>query len=325
MRTRSFGTSALVTSVIGFGSWPMGRGQYGAFDDAEAIAAVRAALDAGVTLFDTAAVYGWGASEELIGKALAGDRKDIVLVTKGGLVPNESNPGGFPPLRDSSRESIRAGIEESLERLGTDYVDLYLIHWPEEGRPFDEPMEALLAAQQAGKIRYGGVSNFSPEQMSECLDTFPIVCNQVGYHLFDRRPEAEVFPFVRERGLGVMAYGPMAHGLLTGAFTPDTKFAEDDWRRSLQAFGQPIFEGEHFARNLRIVDRLKEVAGDNGKTVAQLAVAWVLSEPVVSVALCGARRPAEIIEDIGGDWELPGDVSQAIEEAVRAEIGRGGE
>jgi len=319
MRTRSFGTSDLVTSVIGFGSWPMGRGHYGAFDDSEAIAAVRAALDAGVTLYDTAAVYGWGASEELIGRALGTDRKEIVLVTKGGLVPNESIPGGFPPLRDSSKTTVLTGIEESLQRLGTDYVDLYLIHWPDEGRPFDEPMEALLEAQQAGKIRYGGVSNFSPTQMSECLETFPIVCNQVGYHLFDRRPEPEVFPFVREHGLGVMAYGPMAHGLLTGAFTPDTEFAEDDWRRSLQAFGQPIFEGEHFARNLRIVDRLKKIAGDNGKTVAQLAIAWVLSERVVSVALCGARQPAEIIEDIGGDWELPADVGQAIEDAVRSE------
>lgn len=320
MRTRHFGTSDLETSVIGFGGWPMGRGHYGAFDEGEVISAIHAARDNGITLFDTAAVYGWGASEEILGRALAGSRESVVIVTKGGLVPNPESPDGMPALRDSSREEIKRGLEDSLRRLQTDYVDLYLIHWPDLDRSFDEPMEALLEAREAGKIRYGGVSNFLVQQMTECLKTFPINCNQVGYHIFDRRPEPEVFPFVRKNGIGVMAYGPMAHGLLTGTFTPETEFAADDWRRRLQAFGQPLFEGEHFLRNLRIVDRLKKIAADNGKTIAQLAVAWVLSNPVVSVALCGARRPEEIIEDIGGDWVLPADVREAIENAVQAEM-----
>ena len=320
MRTRKFGNSDLESSVIGFGSHPMGRGQFGAFDDDEAIAAVHAARDAGITLYDTGAVYGWGYSEKLLGRALKGWRQDIVLVTKGG---RRWEPGitdrRVGPRSDSSREFIEQGIEESLRNLQTDYIDLYLIHWPDPDRPFDEPMETLLRAQEAGKIRYAGVSNFSVEQMEESLKTMPLVASQIGYHIFDRRREEDVLPFARERGMGVMVYGPMAHGLLTGTFTKDMEFADDDWRSSREAFGLPLFEGEHFERNLRIVDRLKEIAADNGKTVAQLAVAWVLSNPAITVALCGARRPAEIIEDARGDWEMPPDVRQAVEDAVQAE------
>ena len=179
-------------------------------------------------------------------------------------------------------------------------------------------METLLRAQEAGKIRYAGVSNFSVEQIEESLKTAPLVASQIGYHIFDRRCEEDMLPFAKDRGMGVMVYGPLAHGLLTGTFTKDTEFADDDWRKSREAFGLPLFEGEHFERNLRIVDRLKEIAAANGKTVAQLAIAWVLSNPAVTVALCGARKPAEIIDDVGGDWDLPADVRQAIEEAAHA-------
>ena len=174
-------------------------------------------------------------------------------------------------------------------------------------------MEALADFREQGKIRYGGVSNFSPRQMRESMDTFPVVCNQVGYHLFDFRPEAEVFPFCRENGLGVMVYGPMAHGLLTGTMTPDTTFEDNDWRRTLEAFGQPLFEGEHFLGNLKKVDALKEIAGQHGRTVAQLALAWVLSNPAVSVALAGTRRTVEIEENVlAADWDLTPDLRDEI-------------
>ena len=319
MRTRTFGSSNLETSVIGFGCHPLGRGQYGALDDDEAIAAVHAARDAGVTLYDTAAVYGWGYSEKLLGRALKGWRENVVVVTKGG---RRWEPGitdrRVGPRSDSSREFIEQGIEESLRNLQTDYIDLYLIHWPDPARSFEEPMETLLRAQEAGKIRHAGVSNFSVEQMAESIKTMPLVASQIGYHIFDRRCEADVLPFAKEHGMGVMVYGPLAHGLLTGTFTKDTEFADDDWRKSREAFGLPLYEGEHFERNLRIVDRLKEIAADNGKTVAQLAIAWVLSNPAITVALCGARKPAEIIENVEGDWDLTADVRQAIEEAAHA-------
>ncbi len=302
MQYRNFGKSDLVTSVIGFGTWPMGRGMFGAFDEDEIARAVDLAIDGGVTLFDTAEVYGWGASEELLGKLLRGKRDRVVLVSKGGTPWNESKNRSD---RDSSRKQLTKALEGSLRRLQTDYLDLYLIHWPDESRPFSEPMEALADFQSQGKIRYGGVSNFSMEQMRESLETFPIICNQVGYHLFDTRPEPEVFPFCRESGLGVMAYGPLAHGLLTGAMTPDTEFGPDDWRRNLVAFGQPLFEGEHFLNNLLKVDNLSEYASETGRTVAQLALAWVLSNPVVSVALTGVRNPAEMEQNVeAADWLL---------------------
>lgn len=315
MRYCKFGNSDLETSVIGFGGWPMGRGHYGAFDDQVVVNAIHSALDHGITLFDTAAIYGWGEGEKLMGKALKEKRDKVVLVSKGGLEISKSSP--TPTPRNSSRESLTIGLEESLRNLQTDYLDLYLIHWPDETRPFSEPMEAFADFQRQGKIRFGGVSNFSPSQMEESLKTFQIICNQVGYHLFDMRPEEEIFPFCKEHGLGTMAYGSLSHGLLTGTMTPDTEFAIDDWRRTLIAFGQPLFQGEHFLTNLSKVEELKDFAAGNGKTVAQLALSWVLSNPVVSVALVGARKPEEIEENIhAADWILTDEERKKINDIV---------
>ena len=302
MRYKKFGNSDLETSVVGFGGWPMGRGHYGSFDDDEVVRAVHASIDLGVTLFDTAAVYGWGEGEKLLGRALEGKREDVVIVSKAGI-PWDEEGGGR--RRDSSRESLEKSMNESLTRLQTDYLDLFLIHWPDESRPMSVPMEAFADFQKQGKIRYGGVSNFSPQQMSDCLDVFPIVTNQVGYHLFDQRPEPEIIPFCADNGMGIMAYGSLAHGLLTGTMTPETTFEEDDWRRSLMAFGQPIFKGQNFLDNLKKVDTLKDMAADRGFSIAQLALAWVASEPTVSVALVGTRRSEEIQENVAAaDWEL---------------------
>ena len=180
-----------------------------------------------------------------------------------------------------------------------------------------EPMGAFADFQRQGKIRYGGVSNFSPQQMSDCLDVFPIVTNQVGYHLFDFRPEPEIVPFCRDNGMGIMAYGSLAHGLLTGTMTPETTFEDDDWRRSLMAFGQPLFKGENFLDNLAKVDTLKEMAADRGLTVAQLALAWVTAEPTVSVGLVGTRRPEEMEENVSAvEWEM----TDAEREEIRAVV-----
>ncbi|MDP3062220.1 MAG: aldo/keto reductase, partial [Chloroflexota bacterium] len=250
MEYRTFGSSKLKTSVIGFGGWPMGKGQYGAFDEQEVVTAIHRALDVGVTLFDTAARYGVGFGEELLGKALKGKRDKTVIVTKGGTRWDAEKNA---LVRDSSKAFLRECLEGSLMRLGMDYVDLYLIHWPDESRPMEEPMAAFKQFQQEGKIRHGGVSNFSVAQMEECLKHFPIICNQIGYNLFDRRPEPEVMPFCLKRGIGVMTYGSLAFGLLTGAMTPDTKFGGDDWRRSGMAFGLPLFKEENFQRNLQVV------------------------------------------------------------------------
>ena len=292
----------------------MGRGGYGSFDEGEVVRAVHAAIDAGVTLFDTAPIYGWGEGEKLLGKALQGKRDRVVLVSKGGIQWDE--PGG-PDRRDSSKEHLARGLDESLRNLQTDHLDLFLIHWPDESRPFSEPMETFSELQREGKFRYGGVSNFNVAQMGESLETFPIVTNQVGYHLFDFRPESGTMPFCRDNGMGIMAYGSLAHGLLTGTMTPDTTFGDDDWRRKLMAFGLPLFKGETFLENLRKVEALKEIAAAKGKSVAQLALAWVISEPVVSVALVGTRRPEEIEQNVvAADW----DMSRAERDEIRAVV-----
>ena len=292
----------------------MGRGHYGSFDEQQVIDSIHRSIDLGVTLFDTAAVYGWGEGEKLLGRAIEGKRDKVVLVSKGGIPWDQ--PGGRSG-RDSSRESLTKSLDESLARLGTDYLDLYLVHWPDESRPMSEPMEAFADFQRQGKIRYGGVSNFSPQQMSDCLDVFPIVTNQAGYHLFDFRPEPEIVPFCGDNGMGIMAYGSLAHGLLTGTMTADTTFEDDDWRRSLMAFGQPLFEGQNFLDNLAKVDTLKEMAADKGYSVAQLALAWVTAEPTVSVGLVGTRRPEEMEENVTAmEW----DMTESEREEIRAVV-----
>ena len=320
MRKRMFGNSGLETSVIGYGGWPMGRGMYGDFDDDEAIAAARAAHDNGVTLFDTAAVYGWGYGETLMGKALKGFREDVILVTKGAREWVRDNPDRrSATVSDSDPVRLRASIDESLKRLQTDYIDLFLIHWPDKDRPFSEPMEVLEEAKKSGKVRHSGVSNFSVAMMAECRETSPIVTNQIGYHIFDRRPEAEVMPFVKENGMGIMAYGSLSHGLLTGTWGADKTFGNDDWRGGGANFGISSWGPENIAANVAVVEKLKVIAADHGKTIPQLAIAWVLANESVSVALAGSVTPAEATENIGGDWDMSAEIKSEIDDLVLSE------
>jgi len=316
METRKLGRAGPEVSVVGFGCWTLGEGQFGSTDEGEATQAIHRAIDLGVNLFDTAAVYGWGTSEQALGRALRGRRHDVILATKGGRKWDRRTG---VRTSDSSREFLQRGLEESLRRLETDYVDLFMIHWPDRSRPFSEPMELFARWQEQGRIRFGGVSNFSSEQLEECLRYFPIVCNQVGYHLFDRRPEKTALPFCKEHGVGIMAYGSLAHGLLTGSLTPDTRFDDDDERSGGVLFGQPLFQGEHYLQNLEKVEKLKDIAVARGKTVAQLAVAWVLSNPAVSLALTGIRRPSEIVENVAATcWALTAEEKAYIEGAFQS-------
>ena len=320
MRKRMFGNSGLETSVIGYGGWPMGRGMYGDFDDDEAIRAARASYEEGVTLFDTAAVYGWGYGENLMGKALKGIRENVVLVTKGAREWVRDNPDRrSATVSDSDPKRLLTSIDESLKRLQTDYIDLFLIHWPDHNRAFSEPMDALEKAKAAGKIRYTGVSNFSVEMMAESRDSSPIVTNQIGYHIFDRRPEAEVMPFVKENGMGIMAYGSLSHGLLTGTWDADKTFSEDDWRRGGANFGINSWGPENLAANVAVVEKLKVIAADHGKTIPQLAIAWVLANDTVSVALAGSVTPGEATDNIGGDWEMSPELKNEIDNLVISE------
>ena len=300
MEYRAFGRTGLDVSAIGFGCWESA-GNYGHFDESEIEAAVQRALDLGINLFDTAEGYGYGQSERILGKALGARRKDVIVVTKFGVYLDDEGRNS----RDSRRETALAAIDRSLEALGTDYVDVYLIHWPDKDVPLEETMGALEEIVQAGKARFVGISNFRPQQIETCMETRRVDIAQYGYHLFDRRLEREVFPTIAQHEIGLMTYGSLAHGLLTGTFTPETKFDETDWRFNGVAFNIPLFTQDVFARNVAVVDELKPIAARLGKTVAHLALRWVLSNPVVSVALVGFRRPAEVEENVAGlDWAL---------------------
>ncbi|MBI4639463.1 MAG: aldo/keto reductase [Candidatus Tectomicrobia bacterium] len=296
MEYRTFGKTGLQVSPIGFGSWEMG-GTYGYFDEGEITRAIHRALDLGINCFDTAEAYGQGRSETLLAKALGNRRKEIILVTKFGV--------GYEGKRDSSRARAMMAIEGSLRRLNTDHVDVYLVHRPDVNTPFEETMRALDEIVRQGKARFVGVSNFSAEQMRECMRTRDIEVYQIVYHLFDRRMEKEIFPFCAEQNIGVMGYGSLAYGLLAGTFTEETTFGESDWRSKDEFFGLKLFESEKFKQNVRVVNELKAIAARRGKKVAQLALAWVLSNPVLSVALVGARKPEEVEENIGAlGWNL---------------------
>lgn len=296
MNARCFGASELCTSVIGFGAWPIGGARYGASDDDTAIRAIQAALEVGMTCFDTAPSYGNGHAEVIVGKALGGRRSEALIVTKGGMIWDDKS---FVLGQDSSREYLAKGLDESLRRLGTDYVDLFLLHWPDATTPLAEVAANLESLAASGKTRAIGVCNLKADQLREiaaAARSFPIVASQVGFSLLDRRWAAETFAACQELGIGVMAYGPLAHGLLTGAITRETVFDDADWRVAGVFFGQPLLTAEHREQNFTVIGQLKELASGNNVTIAQLAIAWVLAHKPVTVALTGARNEMEITE-----------------------------
>jgi aryl-alcohol dehydrogenase-like predicted oxidoreductase len=312
MEQRRFGNSDLVCSAVGFGTWELSTSQYGAIDADEAGKAMHAAIDRGVTLVDTAEAYGPFLCEKIVGKALGARRKDVVLVTKVGF---RYGINSRILARDSSPASVIEHTELCLKNLGTDYIDLLLIHWPDINTPIPETIGALQQLKAAGKIRYYGVSNYTVEMMEACEALGPLTTNQVGYNMFDRRMEAAVLPHCLKNKIGFMAYGSLSFGLLSGGFTTDTMFVPWDWRSTGRAFGLPLFDRRTFLKELRVVERLKALAASYGKTVAQMAIAWVLGNPAVTVALVGTRNRRELEEDLGAlDWKLTA--------ADRAEIDR---
>ena len=316
MEQRQLGDSGLFSSSIGFGTWEMSTTMYGHIDVKEASDAVNAAIDHGITLFDTAEVYGPYHSEELLAKALGDKRKDIVLVSKVGFQYDEN---GKNLGRNSQYDHVIERAEGCLRRLETDFLDLLLIHWPDHDTPFEEPIRALNKLKEDGKIRHYGVSNFTPEMMEECERYGHMAANQVGYHMFDRRMETKVLPYCLDKNIGFMAYGTLGFGLLSGAFTTETTFGDGDWRSGGNAFGLPLFEEEEFAKELRVVERLKAIAKRNDKSIAQMAIAWTLGHPAVSVGLVGVRNERELKENVAAvGWELNAEVREEID-AIFAE------
>ncbi len=308
MEYRRFGKTGIEVSAVGFGCWESS-GDYGNFDESHIVDAVHLALDKGITLFDTAEGYGFGRSEALLGKALRGKRDQALIVTKVGIYREKGKW-----FRDASRQRILSSLETSLQALETDYVDVYLVHWPDESHPFDETMAVMEELRAQGKTRFIGVSNFSSEQIALAQRGGSIDVVQYGYHLFDRRLERFVFPTVQEHDFGLMTYGSLAHGLLTGAFTRDTRFPEDDWRHSGQAFSLPLWSPDVLPRNIDVVEELTEIAAEFDKSSAQLALRWVLSNPLVGVALVGFRHTDEVRLNLDGlDWTLDPAILERIQ------------
>jgi aryl-alcohol dehydrogenase-like predicted oxidoreductase len=309
MEQTRLGRSELVVSRVAFGTWQLG-GDWGPTDEAEAIAAIRRAADLGVTLFDTAQAYGFGASERLLAKALDGRRDAVTVATKGGLRPTDG--GGV--ARDASAAWIRHGVEESLRELGTEAIDLYQLHWPDPATPFEETAGALAKLVDEGKVRHVGVSNFDAAQMEAFSATLPIETLQPPFHLFHRAVEASELPYAEEHDIGVLVYGPLAHGLLGGRLGEDTRFAPGDWRAT-----SADFRGNAYTRNLETVTKLDQLAqGELGITLSQLAVAWTLANPAVDVAIVGTRNPVHVDEAVAAAGvSLDPAVLKCIEEIMR--------
>jgi aryl-alcohol dehydrogenase-like predicted oxidoreductase len=308
MRHTILGKSGLDVSRIAFGTWQLG-GDWGPTDTQAAMKAIRRAAEQGVNFFDTAQAYGFGRSEQLLAQALRQlPREELVIATKGGL-----RPDGNGVSRDASPAWIREGVDASLQALGTEYIDLYQVHWPDPATPFEQTAEALAKLIVDGKIRHVGVSNFDVEQMEAFSATLPVETLQPPYHLFRRDIEADVLPYTAANDIGVLVYGPLAHGLLGGRLVPDTQFVTEDWRSK-----SPMFQGASYERNLRAVAQLRELATrELGITLAQLAIGWTLADPAVHVAIVGTRDPEHVDEALAAaDIDLDEEVMQRINQIM---------
>jgi aryl-alcohol dehydrogenase-like predicted oxidoreductase len=294
---------------IALGTWGIGGWMWGGTDEAESIHTIRSAIDRGINLIDTAPVYGFGRSEEIVGKALAGIGRDKVLIaTKAGLDWREGQP-----FRNASRARIHKEIEDSLRRLRAEVIDIYQVHWPDPNTPIEETAQAMAELHQAGKIRAIGVSNFSTEQMRAFRAAAPLHTSQPPYNLFEREVENDVLPYCRNNAIATLAYGALCRGLLSGRLKADRAFAGDDLRRS-----DPKFQPHRLQQYLRAVERLDAFARETyGKRVLPLAVRWVLDHQPLSIALWGARHPAqlhEVAEVIG--WKLDTSALEKIDRIV---------
>jgi aryl-alcohol dehydrogenase-like predicted oxidoreductase len=316
MKTKRLGASDLDITPVGFGAWAIGGSgwefAWGGQDDTDSIAAIHEALDAGINWIDTAAVYGLGHSEEVVARALDGVRQRPYIFTKCSMVWDENREISH----SLKAASIRRECEASLKRLRVDTLDLYQVHWPNPAEDIEDGWATLAELQKAGNVRWIGVSNFNVAQMKRAQAIAPITSLQPPYSLLDRGVEREVLPFARRENIGVIAYSPMASGLLTGAMTRErvAHLPTDDWRRRDLRFQEPFL-----SRNLRLVRQLRDIGKRHGRTPPEVAVAWVLRNPAVTGAIVGARRPGQVRGVVGAaDFHLnPHEVAEIEEFFVR--------
>ena len=305
MEKRTLGTSALPVSSIAFGAWAIGGWMWGGSDKKDSIRAIHACLDHGITSLDTAPIYGFGHSEEVVGEAIKGNREQYEILTKCGMSWEGTKGEYFFTTNDNSgiqrdiykysgRDSLIAECEESLIRLGTDYIDLYQIHWPDHTTPIEEAMEAFRILMEQGKIRAAGVSNYSVEQMEQASTVIELSSNQVPYSMVRREIEQDVLPWCLDNNCGILAYSPLQRGLLTGKITPDYPFAPGDSRPET-----PHFKVNNLIHTNKFLDQIRPLAEEKGATLSQLVIAWTLYQPGITVALVGARTEQQVVQNAG--------------------------
>jgi aryl-alcohol dehydrogenase-like predicted oxidoreductase len=305
MKKVQLGNSDIYVTPVTFGAWAIGGWMWGGADHQEAVMAIHASIDHGISTLDTAPVYGFGLSEEIIGEALAGRRDKVEILTKYGM-RWEGNKGEFAfdttdnagkPLKIykyASRESVISECEESLKRLKTDYIDLYQIHWPDGTTPVEETMEAVELLLQQGKIRAAGVCNYSVELTAQAMKSVPIASNQVPYSMVRRDIEDELLPWCIKHDVSVLAYSPLQRGLLTGKIRPGQSFGVGDSRPDT-----PWFSNRNIERVNHFLESIKPLADGHKATLGQLVTAWTIAQPGITVALVGARNGKQAAENAG--------------------------
>jgi len=305
METRKLGQSDLEISVIAFGAWAIGGWMWGGSDTKDAIRAIETALDNGMTTIDTASVYGFGLSEELVGKALKGKRDKAQILTKFGMswdkkdgefyFTTKNNTGKVIEIyKHASKEKVIQDCDDSLKRLRTDYIDLFQIHWPDPTTPQQETMEALQLLIQKGKIRAAGVCNYSAELLEEAGKTISLASNQVPYSMVRKDIENDIVPFCIKNNTGILAYSPLQRGLLSGKIKPGHKFNEGDNRPDT-----PYYKEPNLSNILIFLEKIKSVADEHHVTLPQLVINWTIQQPGITCALAGARNPAQVLENAG--------------------------
>ncbi|MBI5022410.1 MAG: aldo/keto reductase [Ignavibacteriales bacterium] len=310
MNRRKLGKNGPELTEIGFGAWAIGgpwQFGWGKIDDNESINAIHRAIDLGINWIDTAAIYGLGHSEEVVGKALQDKRQNVFLATKCGMVWDDQRNVKI----HASSKSIISEIEKSLNRLNVDYVDLYQIHWPDPKTEVEESWETLVKLKEEGKTRFIGVCNYDLQLLQRCNKISQVQSLQPPYSLLRRQIEKEILPYCLRENIGVIAYSPMQAGILSGKFDI-TKLADDDWRRSNKFYLEP-----NLSRALEFVEKIKPIASKYNKTVGQLAIAWVLKHTAVTSAIVGARTATQVVENVeAAGFTISSDDIVTVEDAL---------
>jgi aryl-alcohol dehydrogenase-like predicted oxidoreductase len=319
LRYRPLGESGIKASVVAFGAWAAGGWMWGGTDEADAIKGIQAGLDVGMNFIDTAPAYGLGLSEEIVGKAVKGRRDQAIIATKCGLQwHNETGTYFFEEMGKTVRRSlvptsIRYELEQSLKRLDVDYVDLLQTHWQDPTTPIEDTMKELLKMKEEGKVKAIGISNATIDQLKEYMKYGVVDTDQELFSMLDRKIEPEILPYCREHNVAMLAYSPLAQGLLTGKITPERQFNEGD-----QRLWSRRFSVENRTKILDMLSKYSHIAEEHRITLAQLAIAWTIAQPGLTHALVGARNATQALENAAaGDVVLSSDELKEIDTALQ--------